>query len=482
MYQQDLILVLPLMFLLFVGLFLMLLDAFKVRRELPMIAALGLLGSMGLSFFSVASEGFGKQTLQVFSGMYLAGGLPDMVNIILCTSALFTLFFLGEWMKRKNQEIPDIYTLLIFSVVGMMLLANANDLIMTFIGLETMSVCLYIMAALFKRDTGSNEAGLKYFLLGAFSAAFLLFGIALIYGVTGSTRYDMINLGVFIDNPMTMPAIGLLLIGFLFKISAFPFQFWTPDVYQGTPTPLAGFMATGSKAAAFVAFGSMIRSMGVLPDKVMYLIGISAVATMVYGNFVAARQSNLKRMLAYSSIAHSGYVLLGLLGGFEGYKSAMFYMLVYTLMNVGAFGMISMVETKAEDTDASTWKGLGMKNPWFGIMLSIFLFSMAGIPPLAGFMSKYSVFMAAIHSGHVLLATLGILTSVVGAYYYINVIVGMFFGKNEEPAVVATTNIWPKAGIWILAILIIILGIYPSFITEPINNLAAFTQMLSAGH
>ena len=459
----------PLLVLLATGLVLMLLDVFKVRTALPWVTALG------LTLSSILAYTMGSPTSDVvFSGMLETGGTAPLIHILLCVSGLLTLFFLTDYLNRQEKPLYDIYALLMFAVIGMVLMANANDLIITFIGLETMSICLYIFAAAFKKDKRSNESGLKYFLLGSFASAFLLFGISLIYGIGGSTNLDILgaNPAVFQDNELTFyTAVGLILIGFLFKISAFPFHNWTPDVYEGTPTPLAGFMATGSKMAAFIAVGIIIQKLDLVQyDKVFSILAVSALFTMVYGNIVAAQQTNVKRMLAYSSIAHSGYVMLGLLAGAIGFTAVIFYMFIYTLMNLGAFGMVGMAEREYEDTDMENWRGLGQKAPYFAGILSVFLFSLAGIPPLAGFMAKYQVFIAAIRENMVFLAIIGILASVIGAYYYIKLIVIMYFGNNEEPNLNTSYSSVPLIGTVLLVVLIFILGVFPTLVLDPIDT------------
>ncbi len=431
------------------------------------IAAMGFIGSSGLALFSVAEK-------NPFYGMIETGNIAPIVHIFLCLSGLFTLFFVQDYLHRQEKPIHDVYPLLIFAVVGMIMMANAGDLIMTFIGLETFSICLYVFAALFKKEEASNEAGLKYFLLGAFASAFLLFGISIIYGITGATNFDEIanNSAKFGENlPLFYTGVGLLLVGFLFKVSAFPFHNWTPDVYQGTPTPLAGFMATGSKMAVFISLGAVLIKMNFTAhQKIVDVLAISAVLTMIYGNIVAARQTNLKRMLAYSSIAHSGYVMLGLCVGKTGFMSVIFYMFIYTLMNIGAFGLVGIAEKQLDDTEVSNWKGLGMKAPYFAAAMSLFLFSLAGIPPLAGFMSKYQIFISAIRADLVWLAVIGILTSVIAAYYYINVIVAMYFGKDEKANVSPVFGVVPAFGVALLALLIVVLGVYPSLILTPLEH------------
>lgn len=471
----------PLLVLLATGLVLMMLDAFKQRTALPWVTAIGFVISTLWAWMGRVDG-----SLLVFGGMMESGGIAPLVHVFLTISGLLTLFFLQDYLKRQDREISDVYSLLAFSVLGMILMANANDLIMTFIGLETMSMCLYIFAALFKTDLKSNESGLKYFLLGSFASAFLLFGISLIYGLSGYTDLTMIGANfdrLMVNPPLFYAAVGMILVGFLFKVAAFPFHSWTPDVYEGTPTPLAGFMATGGKMAAFVALGVIIEKLNLVsrPEatKVVTLLAIAALLTMIYGNIVAARQQNLKRMLAYSSIAHSGYVLLGLCAATIGFKAVIFYMFIYTLMNIGAFGMVGMVEQQYEDTNVDSWRGLGKVAPMFAVGLSVFLFSLAGIPPLAGFMSKYQVFITAIDANLVLLATVGILTSVIGAYYYIRVIVLMFFNaEDSKPTFNLKFATLPMIGVAILVALIVLFGVLPSLALDPID--AAFNGIPAA--
>lgn len=470
--KTDLIMGLPILVLLATGLLLMLMDAFKKRQSLPIIAGIGIIISMIVACPPVLQGIAGVDHLAgtAYSGMLATGEMASLVHIFLAASGLFTLFFVGDYMKRQAATIPDIYAIMVFSLIGMSMLANANDLIITFIGLETMSICLYIMASMYKKSVASNESGLKYFLLGAFATGFFLYGIALIYGASGSTNFDQMNFTALAQSPLFYPGIGMLIIGFLFKVSAFPFHAWTPDVYTGTPTPLAGFMATGSKAAAFIALAGFINESQLLAgdSKIQMVIAVAAVATMIYGNIVAARQRNLKRMLAYSSIAHSGYVLLAVCCGPEGKLAVIFYMVIYTFMNIGAFGLVGMAENKMEDGNLDSWKGFGRHNPWLGLALTIFLFSLAGIPPLAGFMGKYFVFAAAIRADLLIPAIIGILTSVVGAFYYINVIKTMYFEDKESPKVVVSKSMMPLAGVALLAILVLLLGVLPSLLQTPL--------------
>lgn len=451
----------------------MLMDAFKKRKHLAWVALLGIVASMVLAVPPVLEGIAGTLQDVSFNGMIATGKMASAVHILLCVSGLFTVFFLGDFMKRQVASIPDSYTLLLFAMVGMDLLANANDLMITFIGLETMSICLYVMASMYKKDPRSNESGLKYFLLGAFATGFFLYGIALVYGAGGSTNYSILESRwlQIVDSGLFYPGIGMIVIGFLFKVSAFPFHAWTPDVYSGTPTPLAGFMSTGSKSAAFIAFAIFFSKGPIAADeKLRMVLIVIAVITMAYGNIVAARQKNMKRLLAYSSIAHSGYVLLAVAAGASGLESVIFYTFIYTLMNIGAFGIVAMAENEIEDPALDNWKGFGRQNPWLGAALSIFLFSLAGIPPFAGFMGKYFVFAAAINSGIVVPAIIGILTSVVGAFYYINIVKNMYFDDKDKPAVKASHAMAPVLGVVVLVVLLVVLGVFPALVQGLLND------------
>lgn len=462
----------PLLLILGTALVVMLLDAFKARKALPWAAAIGL----GLSVvWAWTQQDIAAQN--VFFGMLEVGGRAAWFHIFLALSGLFTLFFVSDYLKRQEKPISDVYALIVFAVLGMILLANGRNLLMTFIGLETMSMCLYIFAALYKTDPRSNEAGLKYFLLGSFASAFLLLGISLVYGLTGTV--DFVELGGLINTPLEafglsqaqhdiimLIGMGLILVGFLFKVAAFPFHNWAPDVYTGTPTPLTGFMATGSKMAAFIAMAVIMSELKFLENiKIQYLLMAVALLTMIYGNIVAARQQNVKRMLAYSSIAHAGYILLGLCAGEAGFMPVVFYLFIYTLMNIGAFGMVSMVERDFPDTNLESWRGLGQKAPAFAVALSVFMLSLAGIPPLAGFMAKYLVFAAAINSGLIVLAVVGILSSVVGAYYYLRLIATMFFSKSDNQLQLKY-GLAPAVGAAVLVALVIMYGIFPGMLMD----------------
>jgi NADH-quinone oxidoreductase subunit N len=321
----------------------------------------------------------------------------------------------------------------------MMLMAAGTHLIIIFLGLETMSISIYILAGMMREDRKSVESALKYFLLGAFATCFLLYGIALLYGATGSLYLQ--DIAVYISsknllrNPMLLMSLVFLTIGFGFKIASVPFHMWTPDVYEGAPTSITAFMATGVKAAGFAAFVRVFFS--ALPALQPYwkeIMWILAVATMTVGNIIALSQSNIKRMLAYSSIAHAGYILVAFTAGNElGIASILFYLLAYVFMNIGAFTVVILLGKKGkENTLLSDYAGLGYHHPLLAIAMAIFMFSLAGIPPTAGFMAKFYVFSAAVKAGYYWLAIIGVLNSAVAAYYYLRVLIHMYFREPER--------------------------------------------------
>lgn len=472
----------PLIILLICGLLLMLADGFKLHKMLPSLAGVGILLSAILSYLFNYSE----EMSPLYNGMIYFGGLASIIHIFLCLSGVFALFFIPDYLKRFQEDIGEVYALVTFSLIGMIVMATANDLIIIFIGLEVFSICLYIMAGLFRKQIQSTEAGLKYFLLGAFASTFMLYGMALLYGISGTTNLKNlieIDYATLHDSIVFYPAIGLILVGYLFKTAAFPFHAWTPDVYTGAPTPLAGFMATASKFAVFISLTFLLYFLKIIPTgetalsngKFIAILGMLAFLSMLYGNIVAAQQTNVKRILAYSSIAHTGYIFLGLCAGAQAFEAVMFYLVVYVLMTIGAFGVIALLENKFNDNELDTFKGLGQKNPMLAMLMSIFLFSLAGIPPLAGFMGKYQVFLAAIQAKQTLLAVLGILTSVIGAYYYIRIIMVMYFQKPAESQTVLdpirTTATTPVVALAVIAALVILLGVYPSVIMNSIDTL-----------
>lgn len=435
----------------------------SLKKESPFnfyVTILSLAAALIISTYNLGSE------MDVaFSGMLVHGGAVAFGNMVILAGALFSVFISEDYLKGIGHYYGEIYALVLFATTGMLALAGSNDLITLFIGLETMSICLYVMAGLIKDEKEGAESALKYFLLGAFSTGFLLYGIALIYGATGTTNIPEIGAAAS-TNLLFLAGTGLLLVGFLFKVSAVPFHMWTPDVYQGTPTSLTAYMATASKTATFVAFILVLsRALPIMEGlNWQSVISVIAILTMIFGNIIALVQDNVKRMLAYSSIAHAGYALVGLAAGtFEGYNAVLYYLFAYTIMNVGAFGVIAYYErNKGLDfSQVQNLAGLGFKVPVMGVALSIFLFSLAGIPPLVGFVGKYYVFAAAINAEMVGLAIVGVLASAASVYYYLRVMVYLYFREEHQPITLFTPTLMYKGTIVVLAILTIYYGIEP---------------------
>jgi len=356
----------------------------------------------------------------------------------------------------------------------MMLMASGTDLMVIFLGLEVLSVALYILAGFNRGNRKSNEAGLKYFLLGAFSTGFLLYGMALTYGATGTTK--IAKIAEFISqnsivtlNPILIVGMLLMAVGFSFKIAAAPFHMWTPDVYEGAPTPMTAFMSVGPKAAGFAAFLRVfIIALPAFTPQWSSLLWILAVLTMTVGNITALYQQNIKRMLAYSSIAHAGYVLVGFVAdNAVGTAGVMFYMLSYAFMNIGAFAIIILVGRKGEENNnVSDYAGFGFKHPVLGLVMSIFLFSLAGIPPAAGFIGKFYLFSGAIQAGYIWLAIIGVLNSAVSVYYYLRVMVYMYMKDPVEEF--DWFKVTPSIAVCLLLAVagVLIPGMFPGYILE----------------
>ncbi|OBK14339.1 NADH-quinone oxidoreductase subunit NuoN [Mycobacterium asiaticum] len=378
--------------------------------------------------------------------------------------------------ERAGVAQTELFPLLTLSVGGMMVFAASNDLLTMFVALEVLSLPLYLMCGLARhRRLLSQEAALKYFLLGAFSSAFFLYGVALLYGATGTLTLHLIrdSLAAQNDRSMALVGVALLAVGLLFKVGAVPFHSWIPDVYQGAPTPITGFMAAATKVAAF---GALLRVVYVaLPplhaDWRPVLWGIS-ILTMVVGTITAVNQTDVKRMLAYSSVAHVGFILTGVIAdNSAGLSSTMFYLVAYSFSTVGAFAIVGLIRNAdgVEDASLANWAGLGQRSPIVGVMLSMFLLAFAGIPLTSGFISKFSVFKAAAEGGAVPLVIIGVVSSAVAAYFYVRVIVLMFFteGTDDTPHVVAP-GVLSKAAIAVCALVTVVLGILP----QPVLDLA----------
>ncbi|OGT97464.1 MAG: NADH-quinone oxidoreductase subunit N, partial [Geobacteraceae bacterium GWC2_48_7] len=421
----------------------------------------------------LVASGWGVQ-IQSFSGSVVQDNFATFFKIIFLLAAGLAILISDQYMEREECNHGELYPLILFTVVGMMLMASGTDLMTIFLGLEVMSVSLYVLAGFNRANIKSNEAGLKYFLLGAFSTGFLLYGMALTYGATGTTRVLKIaELVAQMSSPATniMLLAGMLLMitGFAFKIAAAPFHMWTPDVYEGAPTPITAFMSAGPKAAGFAAaLRILLVAFPTMQADWSQLFWILAVLTMTVGNITALRQDNIKRMLAYSSIAHAGYALVGFAAGNgTGVAGILFYMLSYAFMNIGAFAVVILVAKKGETNgNVQDFAGLGFKHPLLALAMTVFLFSLAGMPPTAGFIGKFYLFSGAIQQGYIWLAVIGVLNSAASVYYYLRVMVFMYMKSPTEDFS------WMKVSAPVALALIIsvsgslIPGIVPSYILE----------------
>lgn len=460
-YLHDLTSFLPGIVVTVASLIVIMLAAFKKgMNSIYLVSIGGLVIALGLAIQSLFGD-----VGTAFSGMIVYGGVGAFGTVIVLLGALLCVIISKEYLEEFGLHYGEVYAMMLFATVGMLGLAVSNDLITLFVSLETMSIALYVLAGLMHYEKRGAEGALKYFLLGAFSTGFLLYGIALIYGATGHT--NLLEIAAAADGSLLFFAgSALLLVGIFFKIAAVPFHMWTPDVYQATPTTLTAFMATAAKSATFVAFILVLTRMlpGADSGDWTNVIQVVAILTMIVGNLIALAQDNVKRMLAYSSIAHAGYLMVGLAAGTAaGYSGVLYYLFAYTLMNIGAFGVIAYYERNhgLDFTEIDSYAGLGFKMPIMGVMLSIFLFSLAGIPPFVGFIGKYYVFAAAVNADLITLAIIGVLASAASVYYYLRVMVFLFFKEAHKEYTMKSPGLLFKATLVLLAVATIYYGIEP---------------------
>ena len=445
------------------------LDFFVCREKKEILGYFTVLGMVvALSFVLVEVIG-GPEP---FGGMIIIDGFSQFFAVLILGVAILVALMSIHALKSEEMDEGGYYVLVLLSTVGMLLMVKGLDLIVIFLGLETLSVAIYVLAGYRKRAKESAEAALKYFLLGAFAAAFLLYGIALIYGATGTTNLEdiahYIEIAGLGTNPLLLLGMGLILVGLGFKLALVPFHSWTPDVYEGAPAAITAFMAVGVKAAAFAAlvriFGGALSSLGFQWRDVLWVV---AVLTMTFGNVVAISQTNIKRMLAYSSIAHAGYILVGIVaGGDLGWSSVLYYLLAYAFMNLGAFGVVVFYGQKEEaHVEIADYAGVGFRYPFLGAAMTIFLFSLAGIPPLAGFVGKFYIFSAAIKSGYIWLTIIGVMNSLVSVFYYFRVTVIMYMKEPVREVVLEYAG--PIMIVLIITLVgTIQMGLFPTFYLE----------------
>ncbi len=463
--STDYLSILPPTILAVFAMLVLVIDLFVKPERRPGLAWLALIGFVvaGVAAFALINQrGTG------FHGMIALDPYAQVLGLVAIVAGGFTVLTSFNYVRDRNIGRSEYYALLLFSVSGMVLMASANNLIIVFIALELLSIPLYVLAGFARPDPQSEEAALKYFLLGAFASGFLLFGIALTYGALGSIDLTVIaaKIGQVGSSPMLLIGAGLILVGLGFKVAAVPFHMWTPDVYEGAPTPITGFMSVGAKAAGFAA---MLRVFGyslhaIQADWVI-IVAILSAATMIVGNIIAISQTNLKRMLAYSSIAHAGYILMGVASANQtGMAGALFYLLAYTFTNIGAFAVLTaMARPEGENQTFPAYRGLYKRSPGLALMMMIFMLSLTGIPLTGGFIGKYYLFLSAIEARLYWLAIIGVLTSVVSAFFYLRVIVDMFMREAEPGQEVKAVNYAPlNWTINLTALATFVLGVIPT--------------------
>ncbi len=433
--RTDLAAVTPLLIVVLSACAVLLAESFRPKNE---TMPLGVLGAIGLVGAMVASVFLWDRSLTGF-GVIVVDHFTIFFNVTLCGIGLLTILLFTGSAARDQLPMGEYYALMLFSVAGMMLMALTRDLLVIFIALEIMSLGVYVLTGLKRSSARGAEAAFKYFVLGAFSSAFFLYGIAFVYALSGTTQLDGLAARVAASGAhpgaMVVLAMVFLLVGFAFKVSAVPFHMWTPDAYEGAPTLVTGFMSTGVKAAAFAAFLRVFLS-ALAPLHVHWAPVLAGIAglTMLIGTIVGVVQSNVKRMLAYSSIAHAGYLLVGLIAGSAaGKASVLFYLVAYGVTNLGAFGVLAALSSADRPHDeVRDFAGLARERPGLAALLTVFLLSLGGFPPTVGFVAKWYVFAAAVQQGLVALALLGVLTSVISVFFYLRIVVMMYMTEAHS--------------------------------------------------
>mgnify|MGYP001591880191 FL=1 len=462
--MPDLGPVLPEIVMTVLALAILLADLVIKRKET--IAFLSIVGIAAVTYF--LRDSFGT----TFNGMFVSDGYSFFFKLIFMLNVILTVLISVKYIVIEKVNFGEYYALILFSTLGMMIMASAGDLIVLYLGLELMALSTYILAGFIRYDIKSNEAAMKYFLLGAFASAFLLYGTSMIYGLTGTTDLKAISAYIVANglsgNPVLMLSMIFFAVAFSFKIAAVPFHMWAPDAYEGAPTSITAFMSVGPKAAGFAVLGRvfLIAFGSVKLEWSVVLVPI-AILTMGVGNIVALSQTNIKRMLAYSSIAHAGYVLLGIIAGTsDGMASVLTYMLIYAFMNIGAFAVVIMLRSEGFKGDNITdYEGLSKTHPLAAALMLVFMFSLTGIPPTAGFMGKFYVFMSAINAGYTWVVIIAVMFSAISAYFYLRVVMYMYMKEPKETVQLsASPAIGLALAITVIAVLVI--GISPSTVVN----------------
>ncbi|HEX6126033.1 MAG TPA: NADH-quinone oxidoreductase subunit N [Pyrinomonadaceae bacterium] len=494
--------ILPELVVALAGIVAMVYDSFfpKDRTTTGIISLVGLVVS-GVLLTMMWGE---PQATGTWSGMIAHDNLRLGFSFVFLLVSAMTVLISTVWVEQENVPVGEYHALLMFATFGMMLMASGNDLVVIFLGLETLSIATYVMCGLRRGDLKSNESAMKYFILGSFASAFLLYGMALVYGATGSTNITEIATRVANANFPALLLVGgaMMVIGFGFKVATVPFHIWTPDVYEGAPTPITGFMAAGPKAAAFASFVRVfvlgfplvagVQASGYLHDSWMTALTVMAILSMTVGNVVAIMQNNVKRMLAYSSIAHAGYAMVGFVGAGaarstvdrdEAIASVAFYMLTYAITNLGAFAIVALLGQKNDRrTDFEDYNGIGFRSPVLSFALSLFMLSLLGLPLTAGFMGKVLVFRPALEAGNAMLTVLvvvAVVNTAISAYYYLRLIVVMFFRERTSDWHQPRIPIGLAVALLITVAGVLYFGIFSSGVIDRFSHPVGTTRVVS---
>jgi NADH-quinone oxidoreductase subunit N len=432
-------------------------------RVVAGLSILGLLAALAIAVFRYLA-GWGTGPSLAYFGFATGDNFALLFEMLFAVLGILTVIVASSYVRRRGFLESELHVLTLAAVAGMMVLASATSLVTVFLGLETLSIALYVACGFNRRDRGSQEAAAKYLIIGGFASAFVLYGMALVYGATGSTQLSAIASRISTDNagnPLLLVGVLLLGVGFAFKVSAAPFHMWTPDVYQGAPLPVTAFMSVGTKAAAFAM---IIRVFGYglvhLSPEWQALLAFVAAVSMIVGNLMAIVQSSVKRLLAYSGIAHAGYILIGVIaGGATGIAAVLFYLFAYLFMNFGAFAVVSTLATRDSDREElADLDGLGFRSPTLGVLLTVFMLSLAGFPPLVGFFGKLFLFTAGVQAGYTWLVVIAVLTSVISVYYYFRVLVHVWTPLPRARALPSGIR-GIEATLWLTGTFVVALGI-----------------------
>jgi len=435
----DLVRILPEVVLVAFGLLVMLAEPFLPRGQKSLLGPLALVGTLLALAATAVQAGYPGHA---FSRLVVNDGFSVFFHFVLLTITALTILASLRYLERENINHAEYYALLLFGTVGMGLMVSANELVLVFLGLETSSIATYVLIGFRRTDARSSESSMKYFLLGSFATAFLLYGIALLFGATGTTFLPEIARqlqATGVGAPLALMGMALVFVGLGFKVASAPFQVWTPDVYEGAPTPITAFLSAGPKAAAFAAFLRIFfTALEPAQETWFWVLWVSALLTMFVGNLGALVQTNIKRMLAYSSIAHAGYILVAFAAGTElGIAAVLFYLVAYALMKLGAFSIVSHISAGERNQEIDDYAGLHARQPWLAACLTLFMLSLIGIPLTGGFLGKFYIFTAGVHANLLWLVILGVVNSVLSVAYYLRVVKVMYMNEPRGELAVA---------------------------------------------